>query len=544
MSTQPSLSSANVLLGRGVRIPVLALLVLETLLVGLLYVPIPPSPDQEQLDYMAWSALTEGGLYRNATDVNLPGEPLLHIVSLSVFGNHYWSYRMQDYLLLVGFSAAMGLLARPHYGKLFAMLFYGIYLLIYTTAGYWMSGQRDLLATHAILLAGFAYLRRSKNGHPVWLLVCGVGCALAVLLKPTFAVFPPLLLASVEWSVRRPMREVGVDALACAAIGASTLGFVVLLGWMTNSLQAFYDTVVVFSSQSYAGGIGFVNIALKMVDYAAKSWHWLSLMAVSGAVCWTFEKERSPLSVLFAVFISVLVSTFAQSKGFGYHFAGLLTLMGLLTAFYLAEVVRFSVRIEEPRLRYAVLSFPVLIVASGLSSKARTEFGPQVAWYLDRSRFDEMLRSRHFDDVLATSQFVRSSTRPGQWVWPLTRHIMISSLADRAIPSPLVQPYFLRASKPTPFQDEWHRDVRRVFKDRPPEIVVLEEDPRGTVGIYQYMDAIRPDEPMAAFKDALDCLYVRDRRIGRFVCFRKSRESSPPTSTTELGSRVRPEAVP
>src|SRR4029077_19903831 len=100
---------------------------------------------------------------------NMPGEALRHIIAMTIFGNHNWSYRMLHYLLLVGFTGAVALLTRRYYGGLYASLFFGFYPIVYATSGYWMTGQRDLLATHGIVLGGLAYLRRVEGGAGLWL---------------------------------------------------------------------------------------------------------------------------------------------------------------------------------------------------------------------------------------------------------------------------------------------------------------------------------------------------------------------------------------
>src|SRR6185312_16736801 len=53
---------ARLVPSRTSRAILLTILFAEIVVLGFLYVPIPPNPDHEVFDYMAWSALAKGGL--------------------------------------------------------------------------------------------------------------------------------------------------------------------------------------------------------------------------------------------------------------------------------------------------------------------------------------------------------------------------------------------------------------------------------------------------------------------------------------------------
>ena len=516
----PAMSSWSI--GRMARRIVLLVLILETILVGLLYVPIPPNPDHELYDFMAWSALEDGCLYRNAGDVNMPGEPLLHMVSMSIFGNHSWSYRLLDFLLLIAFSAAVPLLLRRYFGDLLGSLFFGFYLISYTTSGYWMSGQRDLLATHLVFVAGLTYLRRVEGGSRGWLVLSSMILAAAALLKPTFLAAAPLILIAGLPYRRQGLRGLIADIAVMAVVGASALGSVALAGWATDSLRAWFEMTVSYSSVNYTGRMDAKAIVESIISTAARSWQWYMVMALAGLVCWMSEFWKAPLAMLLVTAATVLVSTFTQRKGFGYHFGGLLAPMTLLCSFYLAEVIRLSRRIPALRLRFAVLSFPALMVITGLSMKAGKEYAPQVNWYLGRGGYEQILRSRDFDDVVDAANYARSTTTADQTVWPVSSHLMVNSLAGRRMPKRLANYAFLRFRSAGPLADRWSRDIEAIFREAPPRWIVLETIGSDDPDRFFYMQDIRPDEPAAALKAALDRDYILDRRIGRFAFFRKA----------------------
>ena len=145
------------------RLPLLLILLVLFVTLGALYAAIPPFTDQEQLGYMGYVTLKGGVLYRDAGDPNMPGEPLLHLAALAAFGNHYWSYGLIDYLLLLVFVGAMGRLLSEAHGILAGVLFSLIYPVVYVTAGIGIAGQRDYLAAHAVTIAAFLLLHGSME---------------------------------------------------------------------------------------------------------------------------------------------------------------------------------------------------------------------------------------------------------------------------------------------------------------------------------------------------------------------------------------------
>jgi hypothetical protein len=517
------------------RTVLLALLFVETVVLGFLYVPIPPNPDHEVYDYMAWSALAKGGLYRNGGDMNMPGEAILHIASMKLFGNHFFSYRLLDFLLMVCFTARVALLSKRYYGWIFAGLFFGLYPIVYTTSGYWMTGQRDLLATHAIVLAGFTYLRRVEGGRLIWLIISGIAIAGAVLLKPTYLAFGPILLVLVGLYARRGIRPLCVDLAVLGGVGAAVLGSFLALGWATGSLQDWHEMTFSYSLQNYVGGVSLTKVLYAIAETSFKSWHWYLVMALAGLLCLMIEPRKAPLAVIVAAVATVLVSTFAQRKGFGYHFGGLLSVISLLGAFYLTQIIRLGMRISEPRFRFLVLSFPLMLLFGGLVSKCYTEFKPQARWYLDSSQFLSMLKTRRFDDVFEAARYARSATKPNETIWTYNTHSMINSLADRSFPIRLVAPPLLRARQESPLADDWRHEIEAVFRDQPPEFIVLEVTDFTRPNVFFGFDKVQPYEPVSELREAMTRFYVPDRRIGRFAFFRKDQSKIAEAARTQLG---------
>src|SRR5262245_23054047 len=78
----------------------LAFWLAATPVLGLLYMMVPPSPDQSLFDYIAWMKLHGTPYYKGAAELNWPGEILIHELGIRLFGVHFWTYRLIDFLLM------------------------------------------------------------------------------------------------------------------------------------------------------------------------------------------------------------------------------------------------------------------------------------------------------------------------------------------------------------------------------------------------------------------------------------------------------------
>jgi hypothetical protein len=350
---------------RLLRLPLLLVLLVLFVTLGALYVAIPPSTDQEQLGYMGYVALNGGVLYRDAGDPNMPGEPLLHLAALAAFGNHYWSYGLIDYFLLLVFVGAMGRLLSEAHGILAGVLFSLIYPVVYVTAGIAMSGQRDYLAAHAVTIAAFLLLRRLDGRGLVWPILSGSLIGVAVLLKPTFAVIYPLLLAYDLYRVRSLRRSIA-DAAAVALGTALVIGPLVVLGIVAGALRPWYEMTILYPLSYYAADQQFTYIAARLLKHARTCWHWYILVALCGAAVWSLSRRRDTLVATLIVGATVAASTLAQKKGYEYHMAGELVVLTLLDVYFLMEVVRYGLLISDRRAQLLLMMLPLTLVCGEL----------------------------------------------------------------------------------------------------------------------------------------------------------------------------------
>src|SRR5437773_1899313 len=120
---------------------------------------------------------------------------------------------------------------------------------------------------------------------------------------------------------------------------------------------------------------------------------------------------------------------------------------------------------------------------------------------------------------MATARYIAQTTRPGQTVWPYTRHLMICTLADRMVPTRFSTAMLLRMPTPSPLADEWREEVRLALERHPPELIILERD---TVGQQINWRAwhVGDHEPLKPLLTALEQRYDHEIDVGRFALFR------------------------
>src|SRR5262249_51161628 len=159
------------------------------------------------------------------------------------------------------------------------------------------------------------YLRRVMGGCRAWLIATSSAIACAVLLKPTYLAAAPLMIIGAWPFSERRVRPLVADVLSMTVAGAALLGIVALAGWLTGSIGPWYEMAVSYSLKNYVGGVSWSRILTTITFTAARHWHWYTIMALSGFLCWVFHSNKAPLAVVLMVSATVLISAFAQSKG-------------------------------------------------------------------------------------------------------------------------------------------------------------------------------------------------------------------------------------
>ncbi|WP_342070395.1 hypothetical protein [Yoonia algicola] len=377
-------------------------------LLALLYTTVPPSPDQSQFDWMAYIAIQGRPFYEGSFDMNWPGAMWLHEAGLRLFGVHAWTWRLTDFLLMLGFSAGGAVFLQRANWPLASLIFLFLYPAVYITSGSWMAGQRDIIATGFLICACALAMpgapREARN-----VVLAGVCVACAVLIRPTFLSF----LAGLAFLECLPLRHVRPRTCTRPARVARFLsGFilvmalVVCVGLLLGNLDDWYRQSIQFSTSVYIGeSPQDWRITLRTLFLA--SWHWITLLALFGLLVWVLRDGLSyPLVLVVGTAATIALSFAVQNKGFGYHLGGILLLLALLLTVGIEQLNQWRRSVRKSVLRWGVtiaLSGAVLLVLAGTAAKLENlkdgaarllagEFGPGDLYGLTEAERREIIR--------------------------------------------------------------------------------------------------------------------------------------------------------
>jgi hypothetical protein len=505
----------------------LALWLAYTLLLGLLYVRVPPSPDHSVYDYIGWVVTRSGTLYVDTAEQNWPGKMFLHAASTLLFGNHLWSWRLFDYgLLLLGCGVLFGF-ARRSWGELEAWLVVPLYQAMYVTSGEWVAGQRDTVAAPLLVAAVWALLRRTAGGGRGAAVGYGALLAAAVLIRPTFALLAPLLgLWDLAWARRagRSVATVLADHAAAGAGFAGVLASVALLGWPSGALAAWYDASIRFNLEVYGpDALSTAATAARLLGYVAGSWHWYVALAAAGSALAAWRGRGREVSALLAILLCVFASAVLQRKGFPYHLGAWLAPLALL----MAPVLGVALRDLAAGRRRLVAGLVVLLVVAGLSKKVAGGLGLELGNLLGRVSQHELLAAYPAGEpglsvaqAVEIADYVRDTTREGDAVLTWGRPILVNHLAERPLGMRFTS--FALVTLPQPsfsLYDAWSAQLRESLEEHPPELILLVRKPDGSG--YRYLD---PSEgSMGPLVEQALSRYRLERSFGPVDCYRLAR---------------------
>ena len=463
---------------------------------GFLYANMPPNPDQSIFNYIGWVWIGGGVPYADAADVNFPGAMVLHALALLAFGNHLWSYRLFDYLGLLGFVAVVGAFLDRRQGRAVALIFVPLYEAMYVTSGYWIAGQRDFLAAHLVLVSGLIFVRRIEGGRAAWCVVSGTLIGAALLIKPTFLAYQPALLAIDVALRKRSDRGWGrmvTDQVYVSLTIVALSGLTLVCGWMSGALDDWYDVSILFVNELYAHESGLDPVVHRLGLLFLRSWHWYTAYALAGGILWWKRGDRPTLLVVMSVFVVILVSAAFQRKGFEYHFGGILSVLGILVANFLAHLTALcSTARSRPAVRLAA-SLAILIAAIGVISKLSLEYAHQVEWHLGTISTCDFLDDYELCAPLQLAGYIRAHTDPGTTILTFgSRHEpMIHVVAERKNAVRFARTILIEAARP-PFRHatQWHEELESVLRDHPPKYIIRSEGlvignrPRAVLNYY------------------------------------------------------------
>ena len=422
------------------RLPLLALWAAAFAALSAVYLTVAASPDQALFDYIAWSHLQGDVYYGGAVEQNFPGKMFMHEIGIRLFGAEFWSFRAIDALVLApvtwagaGFLARSGFTAAP-------WIFLFLYPVLYVTSGYWMAGQRDIVAMGLLLAAAFLAVPPQARRGLAASLLAGALVASAALIRPTYLsalagllIFDWLRFAGeprLGWGVR-----LGQSLALCLGFGA-VIAAVVGYGARLGVLDDFYQQTFLFNLEAYQIPQSRLRLVPDMVWLFTRSWHWIVALAVLGGLVWAALRGLNRALLLVAgLGAAAILSYFVQNKGFGYHLGGLLPLLTLLVAVAVDGLNQWRKSAGHPALRTLsalALVLGVALITLGTAKKLWTY--RENATRLARGDFVPVqhdTRQPAWADIAESVRIIQAHSPPDAFVLQWGRVFIVPFLAER-----------------------------------------------------------------------------------------------------------------
>jgi 4-amino-4-deoxy-L-arabinose transferase-like glycosyltransferase len=465
---------------------------------GVLYSQIPPNPDQMELNYAAWRALEGERPYVDILTCNWPGAVWMHMGAIAAFGNTTYAWRIADALIMLATVVGVAWFFRQTFDSLTALIFIAFYPVLFY-AGAWLTGQRDFVAMHLMLLAAVFDWKARSSANWRWQIATGICVAFAALIKPPYGLALPVLLLAplLSRSERVDWRMFGKQAAAAIV----TTGCVLLLAMMAlagegTPLRQFWEVGIQYHTQAYARArMSLVGRLGAIVSWVVGPWWWVSALAVVSPLWFASAEKPSAenhrtaswhayrVLVLFAV-VSV-ISVLWQGQGLMYHGSGLYICLSLLALLSVAAFTRMLM--SGPVLRRAVAGLLLAGFLFGIASRIRTFYGPPLLHLVGRmsdkdyySRFPAGDELSVWDaNVLATKIRDAQAKVPDRdqtiLVWSLANVINNETGIRNAtrFHTPVV---LLMAKPPFPPAAEWrHQFIEDITQNRPFACVIAND---------------------------------------------------------------------
>jgi hypothetical protein len=492
-------------MSRALTLALLGLWLGFTAVIAALYLLLPPCPDHAVYDYIGWIVNRGGTLYVDAADQNWPGQMFIHSLSVALFGAKLWSYRLFELIVIIPLSCfVLFRFLRSAGDKLAAFVVVPIYQAMYVSAGFWMSGQREIVAAPLLVASANALLSRVRGGGLRLLVLQGVLIAGATLIRPTLLIMAPLLTLADLLQTRRTgrsWRRVIADHALVAVSIILPMGIIALLGVPSGALAGWYDVSIRFNLEVYAGGRDPWDITRELLPVVLRQWYWMLAWSGLGAVV-LWRRDSLALSFVGMILPATLVSLFVQAKGFGYHLGALYALMAILNASTVAAGLRVLMERRHRPLLSALAVVAVLLPAAGLAKKLWSQLAAQRQVLLGQITMAEMQARYEADstgtstvrDMVEVSEYIDATTAKDATVLFWERPCHVYTLAERR--SPLFAAAFTLLEDAGPqfsLFPRWQAEFEEIMTERPPEVLLFVRDPEH--GGYVGMPAQSGDQP-------------------------------------------------
>ena len=448
--------------------------------VSALFLLRPSGPDLATFDYIGWRVTQGDTLYVDVIEQNFPGAMWLHTLSNLLFGPQLWAFRVLDLALLVIGCGGLYTLARVGGAPAARFIVIPLYQAIYVAFDVWLIGQRDMVATHLLLMLGALQAVHITTGAPRGVpVLLGVGMAMVCLTRPTYLLYLPLLYAVDLWQMRVNQRT-PARILSDAAVAVGTLvlvlGLVALVGLRSGALAGWYQAAVLFNAMLYSQSATPMELAGTLWSLAY-DYSWGVALALLGTVTWWRRGERCAWACAVSLALAGLVSMLVQGKGFGYHLGALFPAIALFAADFAATTLA-QAQARPTRVQRGLAALVCMLVLAGTLKKAHRGLHAQLAYAFGRlepaayqAQLDVGLHVS-LRDVLRAVAYTRAHTRPDQTVLTWNRAVIINYLAQRKLPTRVATVGMLDIEGPrfAPLEG-WRDELERTLRAHPPALI-------------------------------------------------------------------------
>lgn len=370
---------------------------------GLLYLTLPPSPDQFNHAYMGWRLLAGDRLYVDFIDVNWPGVSGLHALATWVFGVHLWSWRAFDFLMFALSAAFLVDLVRRAATPMAARICVLTSPLLYVAAGYWMSGQHDMSAAQFLVIALWFHVRGDETNRLRWQIGTGLALGLAMLNKPSVGAMLPLMLLQALL-LGKPWVRVVVNGAVVTLAMLATIGTAVLAVLLSGtSLTELIDVTFVFLfSMQFADDPAARGQRLLQVLWWTHGRKWADLtLAALPALVWLLDRRRRSVATtsLLVLWVTGVLSYAIQGRGLAYHLApSFLALVGFVAVAPTA-LAGGRLAVTRPLIHRLALAGLLLFVLLGQAYKFNDLYGKVPRAWLDDDWSHHLAHFRDLDGI-------------------------------------------------------------------------------------------------------------------------------------------------
>jgi len=448
------------------------LLALSWSIGGALYLCIPPSLDQFSHGYFGWRVAQGDVPYRDFFDMNWPGVMGLHALSSALFGNHLWSWRCLDFLLLALNSGFLfGLVSRAA-GRDAAKLCLVLLPLLYASLSSWVPGQHDMSAAQFLLGALWFHVRAYESGRSRWQIGTGVFLAAAMLNKPTVGILGLLFPLQTLWC-KASLKSTVVNTAVAGVVSVATLtaAFAAVLARGT-SWGELKDAIYTFNADTqFLGAPSMAQMARMALFCHVRWWPALVLGSVPAALWLLRRPNRSIASTaLPLLWLTGVLSYFIQRRAMGYHLcpSALALCASVPVSIALLASDRWGLGAGAWRKRIAVAT--CVLVLGGCAAKLGASFAPLGSALLARDlpRYWSTFGTDKDLSIADSVAFVErlKALPPDEPVLVVGFDNSISYLSRRRQPTRFYQFSILFLSKPPlsmaeRWVDLWESDLKR-----------------------------------------------------------------------------------